>query len=115
MSKWQLLLAPWKDGGRLYTYLLPPALSHIKFLDIVMVETPKGTPMFLVTKEVQELTPHSFPLKPVANGWSSAEFVKALAEGQLLSMHKAYPEWLGAAAKINAGEDPDSVEAQDAS
>jgi hypothetical protein len=102
---WQLVLAPWKPGGRTYTYLLPPLLSHLVEGDMLMVETPKGDAMFIEIAEVTTLEPMPFPTKPVAGGWSRDEYDAVKEEGGTFSAWAEYPEWIGIAARFNAGED----------
>jgi hypothetical protein len=109
---WRIAKAPWAEGGRLYSYLLPPELDEITVGDTVLVEGPKGQPKFLTLAEVEEWQPLPFPCKVVANAWSREDYEQALEEEQELSHHENYPKWHGLAARVSNGEDLDLEEEQ---
>jgi hypothetical protein len=106
-SKWRLVLAPWTEGGRLYTYFLPPLDYEVDVGDVVLVEGPKGQPKFLVIAEIKDLEPLPFPAKSIANAWQLHTYNTAKEEGETLSMHPDYPKWQVLAGRLNNGEDLD--------
>lgn len=112
-APWRHVLAPWKEGGRTYTYLLPPEFPDLAPGDTIMVEAPKGGPKFLVVESIQDLAPMAFPCKPIANVWSKENWATMQAEAEdlgpddapTISMNENYPSWLTTATRINAGEE----------
>lgn len=100
---WRLILAPWAEGGRLYTYFLPPDFPDASPGDVVLVEGPKGQPKFLILAEVKDMEPLEFPAKSIANCWPKADYDAAKEEGLGLSMHEDYPKWQVAAGLLNNG------------
>lgn len=100
---WRQAMIPWKEGGRTYTYLLPPDLPA-EVGDTAMVEGPKGNAFCFKIVEIKEHTPTTFQCKPVCNVFSAevwAEMCQAeQTEKPTVSMDERYPEWVTEAASM---------------
>lgn len=100
---WRHAMVPWKEGGRAYTYLLPPDLPA-EIGDTAMVEGPKGNAFCFPIVDIVPHTPTTFQCKPVCNVFSAelwAEMKQAeQTEKPTVSMDERYPEWKAEAANM---------------
>lgn len=102
VNSWRHAMIPWKEGGRLYTYLIPPGIE-VTPGDTAMVEGPKGQPMTFTVQEVLPHEPTTFRCKPICNVWDAQTWTQMkiaagaplnLPEGKPeISMHEDYPKW----------------------
>lgn len=106
-GEWRHALIPWKDGGKAYTYLVPPGVPCVPG-DWALIERPNGSLMFYQVQDVVAHEPTTFQLKPIANVWSNDEHqrmvqaVSAQGEGAKITIlpQDDYERWKAEAADM---------------
>lgn len=95
-DSWRHALIPWKEGGKPYTYMLPPGIECAPGY-WAMVVKPNGTPSVFQITSIEDHTPTTFQLKPIANCWSDEQWQEmvqaAHPEKPAISMHEDFPQW----------------------
>lgn len=103
VETWRHALIPWKEGGKPYTYLVPPGVE-IGAGWWAMVVKPNGTPSVFQVSEIQPHSPTTFALKPIANCWTDEQWQEmvqaAHPEKPTISMHADFAEWVVQAADM---------------
>jgi len=108
-DEWRHAMIPWKEGGRLYTYLLPPGVEAQPGW-MAMVEGPKGQPFCFPIASIEPHTPTQFQCKPICNvyhpdDWHLMCEAAGAAQGvptakPEISMNEDYPKWKAEAADM---------------
>lgn len=98
-TQWRHAMIPWKEGGRLYTYLIPPG-AEPSVGDMALVEGPKGNWLIFPIAEITPHEPTQFQCKPIANYCTPEQYEELrLAEAKLQPADE-YPEWKVQAADL---------------
>lgn len=103
VNSWRHALVPWKEGGREYTYLVPPGIE-CEAGYWVMIEKPNGTPSVFQVKEILPHEPTTFKCKPICQSYPDEQWQEMVQashpERPALSMHPDYPQWVVEAADM---------------
>lgn len=105
-SEWRHALVPWKEGGKPYTYLIPPGMG-MEPGDWCLVERPNGSFAMYQVAGVEPHEPTMFQLKPLAAAWSAATHAEMIRKSEdageppiKIDPHPDYPRWKAEAADM---------------